>query len=162
MNSQLIADSGERTTETANVQQAVPFFMVSNIEASLRFYVEGLCFKRTKQWIVDDKIRWCWLELGGAAIMLQEFAPNSPRSIAKLGEGVSVCFQCKDALSIYRETLSRNLEPRRPFVGNNMWVTILTDPDGYKLDFESPTDVPEETIYSNENEKADVGQDVRP
>ena len=28
-----------------------------------------------------------------------------------------------------------------------MWVTILTDPDGYKLDFESPTDIPEETIY---------------
>ena len=30
-----------------------------------------------------------------------------------------------------------------------MWVTILTDPDGYKLDFESPTDVPEETVYSD-------------
>jgi lactoylglutathione lyase len=162
MNSQLIVGNLEPATETANVQQAVPFFMVSDIEASLRFYVEGLGFKRTKQWIVDDKIRWCWLQLGGAAIMLQEFAPNSPLSIAKLGEGVSVCFQCKDALSIYRETLSRNLEPRPPFVGNNMWVTILTDPDGYKLDFESPTDVPEETIYSNENEKADVGQDVRP
>jgi hypothetical protein len=24
----------------------------------------------------------------------------------------------------------------------------MTDPDGYKLDFESPTDVPEETEYS--------------
>jgi hypothetical protein len=42
-----------------------------------------------------------------------------------------------------------------------MWVTILTDPDGYKLDFESPTDVPEETIYSTKDEKTDVGQDVR-
>ena len=114
MNSQLIVGNLEPATETANVQQAVPFFMVSDIEASLRFYVEGLGFKRTKQWIVDDKIRWCWLQLGGAAIMLQEFAPNSPLSIAKLGEGVSVCFQCKDALSIYRETLSRNLEPRPP------------------------------------------------
>jgi hypothetical protein len=29
-----------------------------------------------------------------------------------------------------------------------MWVTILSDPDGYTLDFESPTDLPEETIYS--------------
>jgi lactoylglutathione lyase len=26
--------------------------------------------------------------------------------------------------------------------------TILTDPDGYKLDFESPTDLPEETEYT--------------
>jgi lactoylglutathione lyase len=130
-----------------NVQQAVPFFMVSNMETSLRFYVEGVGFKRTKQWLPDGKIRWCWLELGGASIMLQEYAPDSPLRSAKLGEGVSVCFQCKDALVIYHEALSRNLEPRRPFVGNSMWVTIITDPDGYKLDFESPTDVPEETVY---------------
>jgi lactoylglutathione lyase len=135
------------TNAEHNVQQAVPFFMVSNMETSLRFYVEGVGFKRTKQWLPDGKIRWCWLELGGASIMLQEYAPDSPLRSAKLGEGVSVCFQCKDAVVIYHEALSRNLEPRRPFVGNSMWVTIITDPDGYKLDFESPTDVPEETVY---------------
>ena len=43
---------------------------------------------------------------------------------------------------------SRGVHASTPFVGNNMWVTSLRDPDGYKLDFESPTDVPEETIYS--------------
>ena len=32
--------------------------------------------------------------------------------------------------------------------------TILTDPNGYKLDFESPTDVPEETVYSDEMESS--------
>ena len=133
----------------ANVEQAVPFLMVTNMEASLRFYVDGLGFKRTKQWIVDDKIRWCWLEIGDAAIMLQEYLLTRV-PVGKLGEGVSVCFQCKDALAIYHEAIARGLEPRRPFVGNAMWVTILTDPDGYKLDFESPTDVPEETIYSDE------------
>jgi lactoylglutathione lyase len=144
-----------QTKPEPNVEQAVPFFIVSNMEASLRFYVEGLGFTRTKQWIPDaesGKIRWCWLELGNAAIMLQEYNATSPPNTAKRGEGVSVCFQCKDALAIYRETLAHNLEPRRPFVGNNMWVTILTDPDGYKLDFESPTNVPEETIYSDNPE----------
>jgi lactoylglutathione lyase len=137
-----------------NVQQSVPFFMVSNMEASLRFYVEGLGFRRTKQWIVDEKIRWCWLEIGDAALMLQEYRPDSPLRSEKLGQGVSVCFQCRDALAIYHESLARSLAPRRPFVGNNMWVTILTDPDGYILDFESPTDVPEETLYSDELEAA--------
>jgi hypothetical protein len=29
-----------------------------------------------------------------------------------------------------------------------MWVTSLSDPDGYRLDFESTTDVPEETEFS--------------
>jgi lactoylglutathione lyase len=138
----------------SNVQQAVPFFMVSNMEASLRYYVDGLGYKRTKQWIVDNKIRWCWLQLGGAAHMLQEYQSNSPLATAKLGQGVSVCFQCKDALAIYHDAIAHGLKPQRPFVGNNMWVTILTDPDGYKLDFESPTDVPEETVYVDGMEHA--------
>ena len=147
MTIQLTTENGELTTSTPNVQQAVPFFMVSNIEASLRFYIDGLGFQRTNQWIVANKIRWCWLQLGGAALMLQEYGPNHPLHNEKLGQGVSVCFQCKDALAIYHETLARGLKPKTPFVGNGLWVTAFTDPDGYKLDFESPTTVPEETVY---------------
>jgi lactoylglutathione lyase len=33
------------STTGANVTQAVPFFSVTNMEASLRFYVDGLGFK---------------------------------------------------------------------------------------------------------------------
>src|ERR1700678_3479433 len=99
-----------------NVQQAVPFLMVTDLEASLRFYIEGLNFTMTKKWIDAGKLQWCWLELGNAALMLQEYRPN-----------------------------------KTPFVGNAMWVTILSDPNGYTLDFESPTDTPEETIYKPSN-----------
>jgi lactoylglutathione lyase len=130
-----------------NVQQAVPFFMVSNLEASLRFYVEGLGFTMTRQWIDEGKLRWCWLQLGNAALMLQEYRPSKIPT-TKRGEGMSICFQCKDALVIYHDALAHSLHPREPFVGNALWVTSFTDPDGYKLDFESPTDVPEDTIYS--------------
>ncbi|HEX4577111.1 MAG TPA: VOC family protein [Edaphobacter sp.] len=149
MTPKLTTENGELTTQP-NVLQAVPFLMISNMEASLRFYIDGLGFQRTKKWTVDGKIRWCWLQLGGAALMLQEYRADSPLRTAKLGEGVSICFQCKDALAIYHESQSRSLHPTTPFVGNNMWVTILTDPDGYKLDFESPTTVPEETIYTDD------------
>ena len=135
------------TQETHNIQQVVPFLMITNMEASLRFYVEGLGFTITNKWIDEGRLRWCWLQLEGAALMLQEYRPDHIPTI-KRGEGVSICFQCKDALALYRTFLSRGLAPREPFVGNAMWVTIITDPDGYKLDFESSTDVPEETIYS--------------
>ena len=126
----------------SNVEQAVPFFMVSDMDASLRFYVDGLGFEMTKKWIDEGKLRRCWLQLGGAALMLQEFrtAPEGKR-----GEGVSICFQCKDALAIYHAAVARGSQAKNPFVGNHMWVTTMLDPDGYKLDFESPTDVPEET-----------------
>jgi lactoylglutathione lyase len=65
-----------QTSVESNVQQAVPFFLVQNIEASVRFYVEGLGFRLTNKWVDQGKLRWCWLELGEAAIMLQEFDPD--------------------------------------------------------------------------------------
>ena len=58
---------------TSHVKQAVPFFSVTDIEASLRFYVDGLGCVMTKQWLPDGRVRWCWLQLGDAALMLQEY-----------------------------------------------------------------------------------------
>ena len=142
-----------QTKIEANVQQAVPFFRVSSMETSLRFYVDGLGFAMTKKWTPDGdgKIRWCWLEHGNAALMLQEYrkeGPNSWTAESKVGVGVSICFQCKDALAIYKEVKARGIEAQRPFVGNGMWVTSVQDPDGYRLEFESFTNVPEETVFS--------------
>ncbi|HVS87297.1 MAG TPA: VOC family protein [Candidatus Acidoferrum sp.] len=139
------------TKTEANVQQAVPFFRVSNIEESVRYYVDGLGFEMTKKWIDEGKLRWCWLQHGGAALMLQEFRkegvnPWVPEG--KVGVGVSVCFTCQDALAIYREVTSRGIKAGRPFVGNSMWVTTLSEPDGYRIEFESYTEVPEETVFS--------------
>jgi lactoylglutathione lyase len=72
---------------------------------------------------------------------LPDHRPNE-----KLGTGTSVCFMCEDALSLYREFNARGVQVRkRPFVGNSLWVVPITDPDGYRLDFESPTDAPEDT-----------------
>lgn len=135
----------------ANVQQAVPFFMVNDIGASLRFYVDGLGFRKTMEWMPDGKLQWCWLEQGGAAVMLQEFWKSGQHSNVptdKLGVGVSVCFMCRDAITLYKEFKARGVDAKRPFVGNGLWVTQIVDPDGYKLDFESPSDAPEETEYT--------------
>lgn len=135
----------------ANVIQAVPFFGVTDIQESLRFYVDGIGFKMTNQWIDEGKLQWCWLELDGAALMLQEFRKEGHggfRPDGKLGQGVNVCFICRDALKIYHDVTARGIQAGVPFVGNGMWVTSLSDPDGYRIDFESVTDAPEETIYS--------------
>ena len=121
------------------------------MEASLRFYVQGLGFEMTNRWVVDGRVRWCWLQNGGAALMLQEFAPSGPDAWvpeSKVGVGVSLCFVCRDALAIYRDAVARGIAASTPFVGNRMWVTSMTDPDGYRLEFECPTDAPEETVYA--------------
>ena len=130
-----------------NLKQAVPFFMVTGIDRSLDFY-RGLGFEVKIDWKPQGRIEWCWLEREGVAIMLQEyregFKPNE-----KLGQGFSVCFMCKDALALYKQFLQTGLSPQEPFVGNNLWVVNLKDPDDYSISFESPTDVPEETMYSD-------------
>jgi hypothetical protein len=33
-----------------------------------------------------------------------------------------------------------------------MWVTSLRDPDGYRIEFESYTDVPEDTVFSEDEQ----------
>lgn len=139
----------------SNVKQAVPFFGVTDIEASLRFYVDGLGFTMKQQWAPTGRVRWCWLELGDAALMLQEYwkdgkpggGPTGP-----LGQGMSICFMCADAIAIYHDAKARGLAVSRPVVGNRLWVTSLTDPDGYRLDFESPTNEPEDTEYSDSHD----------
>ncbi|HEV2136803.1 MAG TPA: VOC family protein [Terracidiphilus sp.] len=154
---------GTAVTTSTNVKQAVPFFGVRDMEASLKFYVEGLGFKIKQWWIPDraednpdGRIRWCWLELGDAALMLQEFRKEGGQgantegrntgSQEKLGLGVSINFQCQDSLALYREFKSRGVQiDKKPFVGNRLWCVNVIDPDGYKLWFNSPTDAPEET-----------------
>jgi len=113
----------------SNVKQSVPFFMVTNMDKSLNFYISGLGFELKMKWEPRGKIEWCWLQ--------------------KLGVGVSVVFMCDDALKIYKEIISNGLSPDEPFVGNNLWVVGLKDPDNYNIFFESPTDAAEETMYSD-------------
>jgi catechol 2,3-dioxygenase-like lactoylglutathione lyase family enzyme len=98
------------TTTQANVEQAVPLFAVSSMDASLKFYVDGLGFVMTNKWIDEGKLKWCWLQLGGAAVMLQELNREGRHAWTpdgKLGVGVSINFICRDALVLYREFRSR-------------------------------------------------------
>lgn len=118
----------------------------------IQFYVDGLGFEIADKWIDDGRVRWCRLQRGGAALMLQDFrrdggttwSPDGP-----LGLGVSIMLVCSDALSIYRELTARGLKPSLPFVGNGMWVTSLRDPDGYSVEFESQTDAPEDSTFGD-------------
>ena len=130
---------------SVNVKEAIPFLMVLSMEKSLKFYLEVLGFELKSKWEPNGKIEWCLLRLGNASIMLQEY--RTPPG-EKLGVGVSVYFICTDALEIYNGLIARKINVQEPFVGNNMWVVSLKDPDGYDINFESLTDIPEETTYS--------------
>jgi hypothetical protein len=128
------------------LKQAVPFFMVKKMNASIPFYVDGLGFEIKMDWRPHGVIEWCYLQRDETALMLQEYRQDLVPE-TKVGVGVSICFICDDALAFYHEITKKGFQASQPFVGNNMWVTSLQDPDGYRLDFESATDVPEGTVY---------------
>jgi len=134
----------------ADVRAGVSLNMVTNMTRSLAFWIDGLGFTLKNKWVVEDKIRWCWLERGTAAIMLQEFRPEQTAKLAgqTLGLGVQIYFQSADAVALYREFRARGIEASEPQVGNGNWEIFLRDPDGYKVAFCSPADVPEETKLS--------------
>jgi lactoylglutathione lyase len=136
-----------------NVRQAVPFFWIADMDASLNFYLKGLGFELKSKWEPKGRIEWCWLQLGGASMMLQEHMKTGEHTLVfqenKKGVGVSINFMCKDAIALYHEFKSRGIEVREPMVGNGLWEIMVTDPDGFNLFFESETDVPEETRYSD-------------
>jgi catechol 2,3-dioxygenase-like lactoylglutathione lyase family enzyme len=140
----------QHATGDANVTQAVPFLGVADMQRSLRFYVDGLGFRIAQRWEPDGTVRWCRLERGGGALMLQAFWRDGPHAnvpAERLGAGVTLCFFCRDALALYGEFRARGVDAARPFVGNGLWVTALEDPDGYRILFESPTEIAEETEY---------------
>jgi len=132
-----------------NVTAVVPLLMVSNIERSLAFYVDGLGFTVENRWMPQGRLRWCWMSLGGAALMLQE-AVDSTCGAGVPGSGVALYLQCSDALAIYRQAAARGVDAlHQPQVGNSAWEVFFADPDGYRINFSSPTDLPEETRLSD-------------
>ena len=137
---------------TQNVTGVVPLLMVTSMERSLVFYIDGLGFAIQARWVPDGRLRWCLLSLGGAVLMLQEAVePTRTKLLAAgaLGNGAALYFQCADAIAIYREAGAHGVHPlREPQVGNSGWEVFFADPDGYKINFYSPTDVPEETLLS--------------
>jgi hypothetical protein len=49
------------------------------------FYLDGIGFAMNHKWAVEGKLRWCWLSVGGASMMLPEFPKQG-----RVGKGVSL------------------------------------------------------------------------
>ena len=137
---------------SGNVNSVVPMLLVTEMERSVNWYVNGLGFTIVNTWMPDGKLRWCWMELGGAALMLQQLRPQDRDQMGMnpfWGAGAALYFQCQDAVSLYRQFSARGIEAtEEPAVGNGNWEVFLLDPDGYRINFVSATSYSEETRLS--------------
>jgi hypothetical protein len=83
------------------------------------------------------------MDSDGEAVTERTDVPNLKQAVPFFGVA-----SMDASVRYYREVTARGITVSKPFVGNGLWVTSLTDPDGYRIEFESPTDVPEDTVYS--------------
>ena len=122
-------------TSRVKITQTVPLFDIADVEKSIAFYVDGLGFELQDKWVEDDVLRWCRVEHGDSALMLQKTQGEPP---VNRGPGLTLYFMCEDAKAAREEFKERGVQVGEPFVGNNMGVFYFKDPDGYQLSFESP------------------------
>ena len=125
----------------------VPELITRNYEKSKVFYLEvigfGLCFERSNP-------RFCYLDLDGAQIMLEEFHEQAwvtDELVAPFGRGLNLQIEVEDVAAIYQRTIAAGYDPFRALEEN--WYEVATgregqreflvqDPDGYLLRFSQP------------------------
>ena len=121
---------------------ARPVFHVTDVEASLRFYVDQLGF--TNPWRYDDagKVYVAQVERQGCAIILADTWPQ------KIGKGLlfvslNVEPPSREAATAALDELRTELEARGVAVKDGSWgyrLLVVDDPDGNQLFFNYPND----------------------
>jgi len=122
-----------------------PLLEVFDMPASLRFYRDGIGFRVIRSSPPGDRCDWAWLELDGAELMLntayeEDERPPAPDPGRVLGHGdTTLFFGCPDVDAAYGELAARGLAVEKPTIRDyGMKQLSLTDPDGFKLCFQSP------------------------
>jgi uncharacterized glyoxalase superfamily protein PhnB len=125
------------TRRTNTIRELVPLFFVESIESSVEFYRDRLGFEVALTWEPEGKLGWCRLERDGSAVMLQQVCEEDGPAEDR-GRGIGFYFICDDADAIHAELTERGLNLAQPHVAfYGMKQVFVTDPDGYRLCFES-------------------------
>ena len=128
------------TAEQVVVRQVWPLLAVEDIDRSINFYQHKLGFSIVGRAEADGRLFWCRLERGGASIMLQQ-ADEDDGPAGDRGRGVAFFFVCDDAERLHAELSSRGLQLARVTVAEyGMKQLFVSEPDGYSICFESPTE----------------------
>ena len=117
-----------------------PVLHVADVEASLRFYVDGLGFTSSWRYDEDGRAHVAEVDRQGCALILADTWPE------KIGKGLmfislNVEPQSREAAVAALDALRAELEAKGVAVKEGSWgyrVLVVDDPDGNQLFFNYP------------------------
>ena len=123
---------------------ARPVLHVTNVEASLRFYVNQLGFTSPWRYNEDGKAHVAQVDRQGCALILADTWPD------KIGKGLTfislnVAPQTREGETAALDALRAELEARSVPVKDGWWgyrLLVVHDPDGNQLFFNYPGETP--------------------
>ena len=119
---------------------ARPVLHVTDVEASLRFYVDRLGFTSPWRYEEDGRAHVAQVERQGCALILADTWPE------KIGKGlmfISVNQQTREAATAALDALRAELEAKGVAVKEGSWgyrLLVVDDPDGNQLFFNYPSE----------------------
>ena len=119
---------------------ARPVLHVTNVEASLRFYIDGLGFTSPWRYDEDGRVHVAQVDRQGCALILSDMWPE------KVGKGLmfislNVEPPGRETASAAVDALRAELEGRGVAVKDGSWgyrLLVVDDPDGNQLFFNYP------------------------
>jgi catechol 2,3-dioxygenase-like lactoylglutathione lyase family enzyme len=121
---------------------ARPILAVTDVEASLRFYVDQLGFSSPWRFDDDGKALVAQVDRQGCALIL---AGNWPEQVGKglIFISLNVEPETPEALTVALDELRAELESKDVAVKDGRWgyrLLVVADPDGNQLLFNYPAD----------------------
>lgn len=123
----------------------IPEIFVSNLHASLKFYIDILGFKKEYE---RTNTLFTFLSFQKSQLMLQELTVNEPWLTAQIqkpfGRGINFQIEVQSVDSLYTKILNAKLTPFKQLTTETYMVQakahsqrefLIQDPDGYLLRF---------------------------
>jgi catechol 2,3-dioxygenase-like lactoylglutathione lyase family enzyme len=122
-----------------NLVAISPFFIVKNLQASIRYYVERLGFQVEFQGPPDD-VYYAGVTRDGIGIMLKTIAPDvppCPNHTRHEWARWDAYIYTLDPDSLFEEFRQRGVSfvKELSFIDDGLWGFEITDADGYVLAF---------------------------
>jgi catechol 2,3-dioxygenase-like lactoylglutathione lyase family enzyme len=130
---------------------ARPVLHVTDVEASLRFYVGGLGFTSPWHYDQDGRARIAQVDRQGCALILSDMWPE------KIGKGlmfISLNLEPETQVAAL-DALRAELEAKGVPVKDGSWgyrLLVVDDPDGNQLFFNYPSETASGKIVSQHNQ----------